>query len=400
MIKCECFFERNDCNIMIRLPVKDLKEGMIIGQSIYNRLGASYLVKGQPITKKYIGQLEKIGIPTLNVTSMDPNLKLPPPEDVVQERTRITAIQRVYETYQSVEESGRIDVASMQAVSESILADILAKRGNLIQLTDIRLHDTYTFAHSVNVAVLSAMLGMLCRYTKKDMLLLTLGALLHDLGKINVPAEILNKNGRLTNDEFTTMKEHPGNGGKRIMAMQSELPSPAILSAIASQHHEHMSGRGYPNGLTGDKIHPFAKIAAIADVYDALTSERPYKKAYTPNVTRNIMVNVNKGQFDPDLLELFFNNVAVYPVGTILKTIWGYAIVKECEFGRTETPTIVLFANPERRVLQSPETIALADCPEGNTAIEIVVTDADLLHFVHDLGLDPSIYLTDETRVG
>ena len=100
---------------MIRLPVKDLKEGMIVGQSIYNRLGASYLVKGQPITKGYIGQLQKIGIPTLNVTSMDPNLKLPPPEDVVPERTRITAIQRVYETYQSVEESGRIDVASMQA---------------------------------------------------------------------------------------------------------------------------------------------------------------------------------------------------------------------------------------------------------------------------------------------
>lgn len=381
---------------MIRLPVKDLKEGMIIGQSIYNRLGASYLVKGQPITKGYIGQLQKIGIPTLNVTSMDPNLKLPPPEDVVQERTRITAIQRVYETYQSVEESGRIDVASMQAVSENILSDILAKRGNLVQLTDIRLHDTYTFAHSVNVAVLSAMLGMLCHYTKKDMLLLTLGALLHDLGKINVPSEILNKNGRLTNSEFSTMKDHPLNGGKRIMAMQNELPSPAILAAIASQHHEHIDGKGYPRGFKGDQIHRFAKIAAIADVYDALTSERPYKKAYTPNVTRNIMVNVNKGQFDPDLLELFFNNVAVYPVGTILKTIWGYGIVKKCEFGHTETPTIVLFANMEGRVLPKPKVINLGECAEGNSAIILVVTDGDLLHFVHDLGLDPSIYLKED----
>ena len=180
------------------------------------------------------------------------------------------------------------------------------------------------------------------------------------------------------------------------MAMQNELPSPAILAAIASQHHEHIDGKGYPRGFKGDQIHRFAKIAAIADVYDALTSERPYKKAYTPNVTRNIMVNVNKGQFDPDLLELFFNNVAVNPVGTILKTIWGYGIVKKCEFGHTETPTIVLFANMEGRVLPKPEVINLGECAEGNSAIILVVTDGDLLHFVHDLGLDPSIYLKED----
>ena len=87
-----------------------------------------------------------------------------------------------------------------------------------------------------------------------------------------------------------------------------------------------------------------AQVVSVADVYDALTSERPYKKAYTPNIAHNIMAHVNKGQFDPDLLRLFFNNVSIYPVGTVLKTIYGYSIVSQCIFGKTETPTMVLLS--------------------------------------------------------
>ena len=167
----------------------------------------------------------------------------------------------------------------------------------------------------------------------------------------------------------------------------------SILAAVASQHHEHVDGRGYPRGLAGDQIHRFAKIVAIADVYDALTSERPYKKAYTPSVTHNIMVNVNIGQFDPDLLSLFFNNVAIYPVGTIVKTSHGIGIVKSCEFGHTETPEVVVFADKEGQLLKNPETYDFSE--EGPKAIEGVINDNELRHFVHVLAIDPSIYLLD-----
>ena len=381
---------------MLRLSVKDLKKGMIVAQSIYNNHGGSYLVRGSAITPEYIRQLQKIGIPTVNVTSADPNFQLLPPEDVVQETTRIDAIQHVFEAFQSIEQEGRLDAEAMERVSDNILIDLIQRKENLIQLTDIRLHDTYTFAHSVNVAILSAMLGLHCHYTKKDLTLLTLGALLHDLGKIGIPAEILTKNTRLTDEEFATIKQHPELGAKRIHEMDHILPSTSLLAAIAREHHEHVDGRGYPRGLDGEKIHRFAKIVAIADVYDALTSERPYKRAYTPNVAYNIMKNVNVGQFDPDLLDLFFNNVAIYPVGTILKTDYGYAIVKKCEFGKTETPTIVLFANLEGRLIPKTETIDLAAEPRGAKLIQMVVADNELRHFIHELSVDPSQYLHED----
>ena len=379
---------------MIRLPVTKLKKGMVVAQSVYNKKGASYLVKGQPIDPNYIDQLKKIGIPTVSVTSTDPGIHLMPPEDIVQEKTRIRAIEKVHAAFKNVEETGQLDADAMQDVSDKILLDVVQRKENLIQLTDIRLHDTYTFAHSVNVAILSAMLGALCHYSKSDLLLLTLGALLHDLGKIRIPYDLLNKNGRLSDNEFSVIKSHPEEGARRIRAMGSELPSPGVLAAIAGQHHEHMDGRGYPKGLVGDQIHRFARIAAIADVYDALTSERPYKKAYTPSVAHNIMVNVNIGQFDTELLRLFFNNVAIYPVGTIIKTNRGIGIVKACEFGRTETPVAVIFATREGRLLDSPVTHDFTE--DGSKAIEGVIDDNELRHFIHVLAIDPGVYLLEQ----
>ena len=381
---------------MIRLPIKKLKSGMIIAQSIYNRRGASYLVKGQPITKEYIDRLAKIGIPQVAVTSTNPNFKLQPPEDVVQEKTRIRAIETVYTAYKSVTESGRLDAAALQSVSDGLILDLIARRENLVQLTDIRMHDTYTFAHSVNVAILSAMIGLHSNFSQQDLQLLTLGAMLHDIGKIDTPTDLLNKASRLNDAEYATIKQHPGNGALRIMEMKDQIPKASVLASVAAEHHEHIDGKGYPRGLKEKEIHRFAKIVAIADVYDALTSERPYKRAYTPNVAYNIMVNVTQGQFDPVLLQRFFNNVALYPVGTVLKTIYGYAIVSHCEFGQTQTPTIIAFADLEGHRLKEPRKIDLASTAEGSRAIEIVISDSELRHFIHELDLDPSMYLLED----
>lgn len=335
---------------MLRLPVSKLKDGMVLGQSLFNTAGGSYLVKGQPVTIDYIRRLHQLGIQSVTVTSMDPNHKFAPPPDVIEEKTRINAISTVYNTFQSIEENGTLDVPSLQKVTDSIVFDLFNNHDNLVQLTDIRTHDAYTFAHSVNVAVLSAMMGMLCHLPKEELSIITLGGLLHDLGKIDVHADILNKNRSLTTNEFDIMKKHPNDGARRILKIKN-LPKASILAAIASQHHEHIDGTGYPRGIKGEEMHRYAKITAIADVYDALTSERPYKKAYMPNIAYNIMHNINKGQFDPKLLETFFNNVALYPEGAVLKTTFGFAVVKESKFGRTTTPVIILFADTNGKLL-------------------------------------------------
>lgn len=368
---------------------------MVLGQSLFNTAGGSYLVKGQPVTIDYIRRLHQLGIQSVTVTSMDPNHKFAPPPDVIEEKTRVNAISTVYNTFQSIEENGTLDVPSLQKVTDSIVFDLFNNHDNLVQLTDIRTHDAYTFAHSVNVAVLSAMMGMLCHLPKEELSIITLGGLLHDLGKIDVHADILNKNRSLTTNEFDIMKKHPNDGARRILKIKN-LPKASILAAIASQHHEHIDGTGYPRGIKGEEMHRYAKITAIADVYDALTSERPYKKAYMPNIAYNIMHNINKGQFDPKLLETFFNNVALYPEGAVLKTTFGFAVVKESKFGRTTTPVIILFADTNGKLLDQHTVIDLSEEKDGATSIQVVPTGNDLYHFIHELGVDPSYYLEKE----
>ena len=382
---------------MLRLPVSKLKDGMVLGQSLFNTAGGSYLVKGQPVTIDYIRKLRQIGIQSVTVTSMDPAHKLPPPSDVIEEKTRINAISTVYNTFQSIEENGTLDTTALQRVTDSIVFDLFENRNNLVQLTDIRAHDAYTFAHSVNVAVLSAMMGMLCHMPRDEISLITLGGLLHDLGKVDVSSAILTKNRGLSDREFKIMKNHPLDGSRRILNV-SDLPKKSILAAIAAQHHEHIDGSGYPNGITGNEMHHYAKITAIADVYDALTSERPYKKAYMPNIAYNIMHNINKGQFDQDLLDTFFNNVALYPEGAVLKTTFGFAVVKESRFGRTTTPIIILFADTNGKLLNERSVIDLYETPNGAKSIQVVPTGNELYHFIHELGVDPSYYLEEERK--
>ena len=382
---------------MLRLPVSKLKDGMVLGQSLFNTAGGSYLVKGQPVTIDYIRKLRQIGIQSVTVTSMDPAHKLPPPPDVIEEKTRINAISTVYNTFQSIEENGTLDTTALQRVTDSIVFDLFENRNNLVQLTDIRAHDAYTFAHSVNVAVLSAMMGMLCHMPRDEISLITLGGLLHDLGKVDVSSAILTKNRGLSDREFKIMKNHPLDGSRRILNV-SDLPKKSILAAIAAQHHEHIDGSGYPNGITGNEMHHYAKITAIADVYDALTSERPYKKAYMPNIAYNIMHNINKGQFDQDLLDTFFNNVALYPEGAVLKTTFGFAVVKESRFGRTTTPIIILFADTNGKLLNERSVIDLYETPNGAKSIQVVPTGNELYHFIHELGVDPSYYLEEERK--
>ena len=382
---------------MLRLPVSKLKDGMVLGQSLFNTAGGSYLVKGQPVTIDYIRKLRQIGIQSVTVTSMDPAHKLPPPPDVIEEKTRINAISTVYNTFQSIEENGTLDTTALQRVTDSIVFDLFENRNNLVQLTDIRAHDAYTFAHSVNVAVLSAMMGMLCHMPRDEISLITLGGLLHDLGKVDVSSAILTKSRGLSDREFKIMKNHPLDGSRRILNV-SDLPKKSILAAIAAQHHEHIDGSGYPNGITGNEMHHYAKITAIADVYDALTSERPYKKAYMPNIAYNIMHNINKGQFDQDLLDTFFNNVALYPEGAVLKTTFGFAIVKESRFGRTTTPIIILFADTNGKLLNERSVIDLYETPNGAKSIQVVPTGNELYHFIHELGVDPSYYLEEERK--
>ena len=377
---------------MIHLPIKDLKPGMIATQSIYNTIGESILTRGVPMTQEHIDLLAAMDLTGLSVVSADPKISVPPPADVVEETTRSDAIRKVYDTFHDLEDTGELDPAVLTPTAQAILRNALENRENLVQLTDIRLHDNYTFGHSVNVAVLSAILGSLCNVSGDDLVNLIIGALLHDIGKLIIPQHILTKPGQLSEQEFYIIKMHPEAG--RLKLQDLSTPSAEVLATIAGQHHEHIDGRGYPDQLTGDQIHLFARIVAIADVFDALTSARSYKPAYRPHTAYRIMTKCSPGQFDEKLLNLFFDSVAIYPVGTVLKTTMGYAIVKKTELGNTLTPTICVFGDLNGDALQQPYTIDLRKFPPDT--IVSALEEMELIPLLFRMRVDPSKFLQEE----
>ena len=377
---------------MIHLPIKDLKPGMIATQSIYNKKGEFILTRGVPMTQEQIDQLAAMDLADLSVVSSDPKISVIPPADVVEETTRSDAIRKVYDTFHDLEDTGELDPAALTPTAQAILKNALENRENLVQLTDIRLHDNYTFGHSVNVAVLSAILGSLCNVSGDDLVNLIIGALLHDIGKLIIPQEILTKPGQLTEQEFYVIQMHPEAG--RLKLRDLSTPSAEILATIAGQHHEHIDGRGYPDHLTGSQIHIFARIVAIADVFDALTSARSYKPAYRPHTAYRIMTKCSPGQFDETLLNLFFDSVAIYPVGTVLKTTMGYAIVKKTELGHTLTPTICVFGDLNGDALKQPYTIDLRKFPPDT--IVSALEEMEMVPLLFRMRVNPSKFLQDE----
>ena len=377
---------------MIHLPIKDLKPGMVATQSIYNKKGESILSRGVPMTQEHIDLLAAMDLTGLSVVSADPKISVPPPADVVEETTRSDAIRKVYDTFHDLEDTGELDPAVLTPTAQAILRNALENRENLVQLTDIRLHDNYTFGHSVNVAVLSAILGSLCNVSGDDLVNLIIGALLHDIGKLIIPQHILTKPGQLSEQEFYIIKMHPEAG--RLKLQDLSTPSAEVLATIAGQHHEHIDGRGYPDQLAGDQIHLFARIVAIADVFDALTSARSYKPAYRPHTAYRIMTKCSPGQFDEKLLNLFFDSVAIYPVGTVLKTTMGYAIVKKTELGNTLTPTICVFGDLNGDALQQPYTIDLRKFPPDT--IVSALEEMELIPLLFRMRVDPSKFLQEE----
>ncbi len=193
----------------------------------------------------------------------------------------------------NIKESGKI--------IEQMAASILGNKNMLYDLISIKNHDYYTYVHSSNTAVLSIGTGIAVNLPEDEIYRLGFGALLHDIGKVSIPSGLLNKPGRLTSFEYRVMQNHVMEGEK-ILKVQPYFPGDS-LSAV-SQHHEKLSGQGYPLNLQGSAISDFGKITAIADCYDALTTQRPYKPAQTPFEALSVIVN-DCEHYDPEYLKAF-----------------------------------------------------------------------------------------------
>ncbi len=292
-----------------------VKEGSVLARHIRNSDGKVLLGKGIVLSSKYITKLRYLGFDMVFVQDEKFNDVVIDP--IISDKTK----EIVYDTIKSITtalekdnlDTKAIDGDLVRSAVVNIIEDLLYSSDILSNLTDIMGYDEYTYHHSVNTTVLALVLGMGKGYNHSRLLELGMGVLMHDVGKTKVSKEILNMKGSLTKEEFEEIKKHSSYGYEFIKNNQDF----SLHSAhVALQHHENWTGGGYPRGLKGNDIHEFGRIAAVADVYEALTSKRPYRDALEPYQAYEYVVAQSGFQFDPEIVEIFTKNVAVYPTGS------------------------------------------------------------------------------------
>ncbi len=208
-----------------------------------------------------------------------------------------------------------IDIAPFRELASGFMDSVFRNQDALACLTQMRQKDAYLLEHSINVSILMGIFAKHLGIEKDIIVELTTGALLHDIGKIKIPDEVLNKPGRFTDDEFKIMKMH-SLFSKEIL---EESGLTGIAVDIAGMHHERLDGKGYPFGKKGDEISQYVRMASIVDVYDALTAERVYKAGMEPIKAFKILKDGCPDSFDPVLLNKFIQCIGIHPVGTLVR---------------------------------------------------------------------------------
>ena len=296
----------------------------------------------------------------------DPNRKPPPEGRLVHYDEEIEKAKEVRDettdtlktALSDVAEGKEMDVERVQEAGGIISDSILRNVDAMVSLTRIKKHDPYTAMHCMNVCTLVTAMAM-HNGTEPAMLpMITTAALLHDVGKTRVPLEILNKPGRFESHELQEMRKHATYSGD-IMREDGSFSEEQI--AIAEQHHEMLDGSGYPQGLSGDAIHYFARLTAVADVYDALTAKRVYKPAM-PMYQALLRIHKNKGaEFDEDVVDLFVKTLGLYPVGSLVEINTGeQAVVFEPNPTDSRRPVVALLTQPNKKPRSAPYIMSLA----------------------------------------
>lgn len=302
-----------------RYLIDEVTPGMELASGLVTDNGKFALGEGTVLTVSLIERLRTWGVDSLDVrVKMEVKEKGPVKLSEAQAKvsTRynetVTALKRSFETVRFFKQ---VPLKEMKELAESGLVSFINTSGILNHLHIVHRRDDYTFHHSINVAILCGVLGRWLGYRGEEWKNLVLAGLLHDVGKTQIPFEILRKPGKLTVEEMDTMKHHTTRGYNLVKEM--ELPS-SVLYAIL-QHHEREDGSGYPLQVPGEKIHPFAKVVAVADIYDAMTSDTVYRKRFHPFKAVESLLEDMYNKLDPNICTVFLNNVRDYFIGNVIE---------------------------------------------------------------------------------
>lgn len=310
-----------------------LKTGMRIDQAIKDRLDRTLIARGTILDEYHIEALKKLGVVGIYVSEgeEDPEPEKPEPQIPPQIQKTINQMRKADPAKVNLSESVKKRVSegiqylynnpesqeftnTASSITQNLMKAINENDAIAVDITALKTCDEYTFKHSVDVATMSMIIAKQKNLKQDDIYNIGVAGLLHDMGKSKIPLSILNKPAKLDDDEFAIMKQHPLLGYE-ILKEKPDIPQTVSFAVL--QHHEKMNGRGYPMGVTGDKITPFAKIMSVVDVYDALVTERPYKKAFSQRTAVEMIMSMTE-ELDLDSMKSFLASVILYPVDTLV----------------------------------------------------------------------------------
>ena len=285
-------------------------------------------------------------------------------------RICLQAKAAVVSMFEEVRMGKAVDVGGARQLVEDISDSVSRNPGAIISLARLKTADDYTYLHSVAVCAMMVALAKQLGLDEAQTRLCGMAGLLHDMGKVAMPTDVLNKPGKLTDAEFDIMRTHPTEGYKMLAASSGV---DAISMDVVLHHHEKMDGSGYPEKLKGDEISLHAKMAAVCDVYDAITSNRPYKSGWDPAESLRRMAEW-KGHFDPKVFQAFVKSMGIYPVGSLVRLKSGrIGVVTEQSAKSLTMPLIKVFFSTKSNMRIVPVMVDLST----PSALEKIISRED-----------------------
>jgi len=308
--------------------IDELRAGMVTAERVIlnNEEDINILTirTGTVLSEEMIGRLRRNKVEILSIyPSIDhvpKAVKTPPVEPVIDEALREEAVESIRNLFGALVDGNMTTahqvVKELDDIVEQLVDTISSDSNAFVHITDLKSYDEYTYHHSLSVAVLSIAIGKSMNLNAAQLKKLGQCAILHDIGKTEIQLELINLPRRLTAQEFEAVQQHAQKGAQYLM--RNQIGDAELWRAVA-YHHEKMNGRGYPQGLRGEAIPLYSRIISVADVYDAVTSYRPYRDPMPPAEAIELIMSEVDTSFDYNIVTKFVDNLEVYPINTVVE---------------------------------------------------------------------------------
>lgn len=366
------------------VALQDKLAGETLAIPVHGDGGRLMLAQGMRLTAALIQALRKRGYTRVAID--DVLLDDVEADEALQEETRQIAIRVLDTATANVLRGTPGDLRAMRNAVDAIIADLRDNPKACIGLYSLCSFDEETYTHSINVCVLSITSAQVLGWNVTDLRQVGLGALLHDIGKVLIPKHILNKPALLTDEEYALVKTHTNRGWELL---QTCYDVGVVTAHAALDHHERLDGSGYPRQIKGDNISELGRITAVADVYEAMTADRPQRRAVLPEAVHAFMMERRGTLFDADAVEAMFQRIALYPTGTILSLWGGYVGVVTRQDPRSNNRPCV-------RIVSGPGILRAMDIPlyeRPELTVNLILDDypPETRRLVQTEGLPPDL---------